>query len=182
MSIYEILLLSAGLAMDATAVLFCLSLTLPKAKRRLLIKAAVYFAFFQGGLPIIGYLAGQGFDRYIESIDHWIAFVLLWLVGGKMILEANETVKEDGLFSTKNLIVLGIATSIDALVVGVTFSFVKVNVPVAVLIIALVTFALALAAGLMARRLTHFKPSYLRVAGGLAIVFIGIKILIDHQF
>lgn len=170
-----------GLAMDATAVLFCLSVCNPGVKKTSVLKAATYFAFFQGAMPLLGYVAGLSTKGFIESYDHWIAFILLILVGGKMIYEANEAIK-DKLFSNRNLLIMGIATSIDALVVGVTFSFININLWLAAITITVVTLIFSFTAGLIAKRLSHFKPSILRIAGGAAIILIGVRILLEHLF
>lgn len=181
MPLYELIIISIGLAMDATAVLFCLSLSNPKTEKASIIKAASYFALFQGLMPVVGFVVGLGMRSYVESFDHWIAFILLSFVGGKMISEANEKVS-DGLFSVKNLLVMGIATSIDALVIGVTFSFMEINLWQAVITIGVTTFILSFIAGIVAKKLSQFKPSILRIIGGSTIILIGIRILLDHLF
>jgi putative Mn2+ efflux pump MntP len=179
MSQIELIILSAGLAMDATAVLFCLSLVNPKTKSLVLLKAATIFALFQGAMPFFGYFVGLNFKNSIQNFDHWIAFLLLIAVGGKMILEAKNENKCT-LFSNKNLLLMGIATSIDALVVGVTFSLVEINLYYAMINIAVVTLLLSMTAAVAAKRISSINPKYLHLLGGIAIILIGVKILIEH--
>lgn len=179
MPYFELIILSAGLAMDASAVLFCLSLSNTKAKFLTLLKAATIFAVFQGAFPFFGYFIGLNFKGFIQSFDHWVAFILLLIVGGKMIAEAKNK-KQCTLFSNKNLLLMGVATSIDALVVGVTLSFVEINLYFAMINIAVVTLILSLTAGFLAKKFSFLNPRYLRYSGGIAIILIGVKILLDH--
>lgn len=165
--------------MDASAVLFCLSLSNAKAKFLTLLKAATIFAVFQGVMPFFGYFVGLNFKGFIQNFDHWAAFILLLIVGGKMIAEAKNE-NQCTLFSNKNLLLMGVATSIDALVVGVTFSLVETNLYLAMINIAVVTLILSLTAGYLAKKFSLLNPKYLRFSGGIAIILIGVKILFEH--
>lgn len=175
----ELIILSAGLAMDASAVLFCLSLSNAKAKFITLLKAAIIFALFQGIMPFFGYCVGLNFKSLIQNFDHWVAFILLLIVGGKIIAEAKKG-NQCTLFSNKNLLLMGVATSIDALVVGITLSLVEINLYYAMINIAIVTLILSLTAGFLAKKFSLLNPKYLRFSGGIAIILIGVKILIEH--
>ena len=142
-------------------------------------KAALLFGFFQGLMPLAGYLLGMSIRGIIQGFDHWVAFVLLSVVGGKMLFGQNEDESEN-LYSTRKLVLLAIATSIDALVVGITFSFIEVNLFTSVLTIGLVTTVLCVAAGLVGRNISHINSKWFVTAGGLAIIGIGLKILLNH--
>jgi len=181
MSIYEIIILSIGLAMDATAVSLACSVSNSKARRRLIVKMAFFFGFFQAFMPLLGFLLGSGLRNVIQGVDHWVAFVLLAIVGGKMAFEKNEDDNEVA-YANKKIVLLATATSIDALVVGITFSFVEVNILLSIAAIGLITFILSLSAGLLGKKLAKLNPSILKIAGGVAVVLIGSKILFDHLF
>jgi len=175
----ELVILSIGLAMDATAVSLACSAIEQKAKKRVIVKAALFFGFFQAVMPLIGYTLGLTVKDLIQGVDHWIAFSLLSIVGGKMIIEKDEN-ENKTVFDNKNLLILAIATSIDALVVGITFSLISVDLIKSVITIGLITFAFSLAAGMAGKKLNKINPQYLKIAGGVFIVLIGVKILIDH--
>ena len=175
----ELVILSIGLAMDATAVSLACSAIEQKAKKRVLIKAALFFGIFQAVMPLIGYALGSTVKELIQGFDHWIALILLAIVGGKMIIEKDDD-EQGTVFDNKNLLILAIATSIYALVVGITFSLISVNLAKSVITIGLITFILSLIAGLAGKKLNKINPRYLKIAGGVFIVLIGIKILVDH--
>jgi putative Mn2+ efflux pump MntP len=146
---------------------------------------ALFFGVFQAVMPLIGYLLGTGFSEYIEKFDHWIAFALLAFIGGKMVIEAirekdgGPEEKTDAL-STGELTVLAVATSIDALAVGITFAFLKVNILPSVLLIGVTTFALSLGGVLLGNRFGAKYKTKAEVAGGVILVLIGLKILLEH--
>lgn len=173
--------MAVGLSMDAFAVSVCKGLAMKKTSIGKCAAVGAWFGGFQMLMPIIGYFLGVGFARSIESIDHWIAFVLLGFIGIKMIISSrgkDET--EDGSLSVKSMFVLAVATSIDALAVGVTFAFLQVEIFSSSLVIGIITFALS-AAGVKTGNVfgTKYK-SRAEFAGGVILVLLGVKILIEH--
>ncbi len=183
MSIVEIFILAVGLSMDAFAVSICKGLSVRKLYPRHSLITGLYFGGFQAGMPLIGYFLGTQFKSLITSIDHWIAFILLGLIGANMIRESfGEPDELNDSFSPSTMLPLAIATSIDALAVGVTFAFLNVNVASPVSIIGITTFILS-AAGVRIGNVFGAKfKSKAELAGGIVLVLIGIKILIEHLF
>ena len=140
-----------------------------------------YFGFFQALMPIIGYFLGIGFKEYITSIDHWVAFILLGLIGANMIKEAfgdEEEVDDD--LSFKTMLILAIATSIDALAVGITFAFLHVNIGYAALIIGVTTFVISVLGVKIGHVFGLRYKSKAEIAGGLILIVMGCKILLEH--
>lgn len=186
MDIFSLVMTGIGLAMDASAVSIAKGMALPKKKIiEYAIKLGLAFGFFQGMMPMLGYLAGSAFSQYIQSIDHWVAFVLLGLIGINMIKESKESKDEEETIislSYKTIIVLAVATSIDALAIGVSFAFLKVNIVLACSIIAFVTFALSFICVIVGKSLGTLFQKYAEVFGGLILIVLGIKILIEHLF
>ena len=182
MTIWEIFLISVGLAMDAFAVAVCKGLKMPKINKKQTSLIALFFGGFQGLMPLIGYFLGKQFEEHIVSIDHWITFVLLGFIGGKMIYESfkKDEDEEDKPFSIKELFVLAIATSIDALAVGITFAFLKVNIAVAVSFIGVITAGLSAIGVFIGHKFGEKYKSKAEFAGGLILVLIGLKILLEH--
>ena len=180
MSIIEIMLVAVGLSMDAFAVSICKGLALREMKWRYALVCGLYFGIFQALMPALGYLLGSRLMAIIADFDHWIAFVLLFLIGLKMIKEAGDDDKEDSNFDVKTMLLLAVATSIDALAVGISFAVLKVNVLLAVLIIGATTFAFGFA-GVKIGNLcgTRLKLGAERV-GGVILILIGTKILLEH--
>ena len=184
MGITELLLVAIGLSMDAFAVAVCKGLSMSKInyKRGLLI--ALFFGAFQGLMPFFGWVLGVQFERYIVSFDHWIAFVLLAFIGGKMLIEAFEKEEEEccGKFSIAELFVLSIATSIDALAVGITFALIEPNVGIglSVLIIGVVTFTLSLFGVIIGNKFGSRYKKLAEIAGGAILCLMGFKILFEH--
>lgn len=182
MGFLELFLIGIGLSMDAFAVAICRGLKMTKLNYRQMSIIALFFGGFQALMPFIGWLLGSQFEQYIVKFDHWIAFVLLGFIGGKMIFEAFGKDEEDccdGL-NIKELFVLAVATSIDALAVGITFAFLKVHIGFAVTIIGITTFILS-AVGVAVGH--HFGAKYKQkaeLAGGIILIFIGLKILLEH--
>lgn len=177
-----VLILAVALAMDSVAVSIAMGskhkkLTLP----RILFIAAI-FGFFQGMMPLAGYFIGISFTQYVQAYDHWIAFVLLVGLGGKMLYEAykDEFDEEVTLLTNKTLITLAIATSIDAMAVGVTFAFLQTDIYTASGIIALVTFVLCLGAVYVGKKLGSLLESKAEILGGLILITLGFKILLEH--
>ena len=183
MGIIELILLSVGLAMDAFAVSICKGLSVRELRPKHGLIAGAYFGGFQALMPLIGWLLGRQFEELIKSVDHWIAFGLLVLIGANMIRESfGGEDEQNASFSFKAMLPLAIATSIDALAVGVTFAFLEVNIVLAITLIGVITFAIS-AAGVKIGNVfgTRFK-SKAEFAGGVILILLGIKILVEHLF
>lgn len=172
--------------MDATAVSLTLGINLSKNDRvGVALKSGFFFGLFQGLMPWIGWILGINFISYIEKIDHWIAFALLSVIGGKMIIEGIRNEDEENNikdYSLKRFILLSIATSIDALAVGVSFAFLNVNIFSAVLVIGIITFIFCVIAVFLGELVGKVLKSKAEVFGGVILIFIGIKILVNHLF
>ena len=182
MSLIELFLIAVGLSMDAFAVSVCKGLSVRKAEVKHGLLVGAYFGGFQALMPAIGYLLGRQFESLITSVDHWIAFVLLGIIGGNMIREALKGEQEelDGSFTFKAMLPLAIATSIDALAMGVTFAFLQVQIVPAVLFIGVTTFVLS-AIGLKVGNVFGAKyKARAELFGGVVLVLMGIKILLEH--
>jgi putative Mn2+ efflux pump MntP len=179
---FEVMLLAAGLSMDAFAVAIGLGAKKAEPTFKLALKAGLFFGFFQALMPLVGYLAGVGFLEYIESIDHWIAFVLLGLIGGKMIYESfsDEIGEEIAKITTRMLFILAIATSIDALAAGFTLTLFSLEPIVSVILIGMTTFAFSVAGVYFGDRTGTFLESQAELLGGLILIAIGLKILAQH--
>lgn len=183
MSLLDLFLTAVALSMDAFAVAMCKGLSVGKSNIKYNLITGLYFGFFQGFMPLVGYLLGRNFQSVVESIDHWIAFVLLSLIGFSMIKEAleDETEDMDASFSPKAMLPLAIATSIDALAMGVSFSFFPdFHIIPAVLFIGSTTFVLS-AYGVYLGN--HFGVRYKaksEITGGVILVLMGVKILLEH--
>lgn len=180
MSILELFILAVGLSMDAFAVSVCKGLSLGKIKPKHMCIAGAWFGGFQALMPLIGYFVGSFFAEMIEKYDHWVAFVLLAIIGGNMIKESfDKDEKVDSSMDVKSMLLLAIATSIDALAVGVTFAFLQVQIVPAVSFIGVITFIFS-AVGVKIGSLfgTKYK-SKAELFGGIVLVLIGIKILLE---
>lgn len=174
--------MAIALAMDAFAVAICKGLTVKKIKPRHLIITGLYFGGFQAIMPLIGYFLGVNFRQYIESVDHWIAFALLSVIGANMIRESlskEEEAHTDD-FSFKSMFPLAVATSIDALAVGVTLAFLKVNVASSVSLIGIITFLLSAIGVWFGRKVGCKFKSKAEFAGGAILILMGLKILLEH--
>lgn len=182
MDLLSLFLIAVGLSMDAFAVSVCKGLATPKYKLKYSMICGAWFGGFQALMPTMGYLLGVNFKKYITAIDHWIAFVLLALIGFNMIREAlkNDDEGADPSFTAKSMLLLAIATSIDALAIGITFAFLDVNIVAAVLFIGVCTFVIS-AAGVKIGSVfgTRFK-SKAEIAGGAILIILGLRILIEH--
>lgn len=182
-----LLLMGVGLAMDAFAVSVCKGLAMRKVNKKQCFVIALFFGGFQALMPAVGWLLGSRFEQYIVSVDHWIAFILLGLIGGKMIWEAvreqeaSDVVEElDAPLDIRELLVMAVATSIDALAVGITFAFLGTPILEASLIIGITTFVICVI-GVYVGNL--FGSRYKRrasVVGGMILILLGIKILLEH--
>lgn len=181
MGIIDLFLIAVGLSMDAFAVAVCKGLSVKRANIKQGIIVGLYFGGFQAGMPLLGYLLGSNFARYIEEFDHWVAFVLLGIIGINMIRESREKEeKVNASFAPKAMLPMAVATSIDALAVGVSFAFMKVQIGWAVAFIGLITFTLS-AIGVKVGN--HFGLKYKSKAelfGGVVLIALGIKILAEH--
>ena len=169
--------------MDAFAVSVCKGLSVKKAGVKHVLTVGVYFGGFQALMPLLGFLLGYKFESFITNIDHWIAFVLLAIIGGNMIREAlgkDEDDKENDDFSFKAMLPLAVATSIDALAVGISFAFLGVDIVTAALLIGATTFVLS-GAGIFVGNIFGSKyKSKAELAGGIVLILIGAKILLEH--
>jgi len=178
----EIFLISLGLAMDSFAVAICKGLSMKKMNYKKAIIIALYFGLFQALMPVIGYFLGDTFDHEVTSIDHWIIFILLFLIGGNMIKEAfsKEEEKSNDKTDFRTMIVLAIATSIDALAIGITFAFLKVNLLLAVSLIGVTAFILSFVGVKIGNVFGDKYEKKATLAGGFILILIGIKILLNH--
>ncbi|MDY0355778.1 MAG: manganese efflux pump MntP family protein [Sedimentisphaerales bacterium] len=178
-----VLFIALGLAMDAFAVSIVAGSVYRQLRVRHALRMALFFGAFQAAMPLIGSLAGLGLKTYISPYDHWIAFGLLAFVGGKMIYEAFAIESAEKNLDPSNLMVLlalSIATSIDALAVGVTLSLLTRSVAFAVVVIGLITFGLSYVGVVIGKRFGHFCESRIEVLGGLVLIAIGVRILLAH--
>lgn len=181
MGFLELLVIAVGLSMDAFAVSICKGLSMQKMSYKNAIIAGCFFGGFQALMPVIGYLLGVQFKDYITSIDHWIAFSLLVIIGVKMIIEARKTCPvPDASFSLKSMTTMAIATSIDALAIGVSFAFLKVNIISAASIIGVTTFAFSFLGVKIGHVFGAKFESKAEFAGGFILIAMGIKILVNH--
>ncbi|MGE5496341.1 MAG: manganese efflux pump MntP family protein [Burkholderiales bacterium] len=184
MGFIELLLVSAGLSMDAFAVSLCKGLSMNKISLRNSAIISLFFGGFQAVMPLIGWVLGKQFESYITNVDHWIAFGLLAFIGGKMIFgtfkQDESTDACEAALNLKELTLLAVATSIDALAVGVTFAFLQVLIVPSVLIIGIITFSLSFAGVFIGHRFGVKLKAKAEVAGGVVLVLIGLKILLEH--
>ena len=181
MSFSELLLIAVGLSMDAFAVSVCKGLSVKQLKPRHALLAGLYFGGFQALMPVLGWLLGYRFESLITNVDHWIAFVLLALIGGNMIRESfseEEELNDD--FGVKTMLLLAVATSIDALAVGITFAFLSVRILPAAGTIGVTTFLLSIAGIYIGRAFGARWKSRAERVGGLILILIGLKILLEH--
>jgi len=182
MGIVELFILAVGLSMDAFAVAVCKGLAMRESKPESMLVVGVWFGGFQALMPLLGYAVGVQFSAAIQAVDHWLAFFLLAVIGGNMIKEALS--KDDGpadaSLAPKAMLLLALATSIDALAVGVSFAFLNVHILPAVLFIGVITFCLS-AAGVKVGSIFGSKyKSRAELFGGCILVLLGAKILLEH--
>ena len=181
MRIIELILIALGLAMDAFAVSICIGLSKNYKSLYKIIRVGLYFGFFQGIMPVFGYYLGSSFSSLVESIDHWIAFFLLSFIGISMIKEAisdkEESFEKDDL---KTMLLLAIATSIDAFVVGVTFAFINTNLLIATLLIGIITFILSIIGVRLGKKFGEKYSNKAEILGGIILILIGLKTLLEH--
>lgn len=189
MSLFSLFIIAVGLSMDAFAVAICKGLAMQKITVKKASIVGLWFGGFQGLMPLIGYILGSQFEQYITSIDHWIAFVLLGLIGGSMIKEALEKKgcdecgcgnNDNGSLTAKAMFPLAVATSIDALAVGVTFAFLKVSIVPAVSFIGIITFICSAFGVKIGNVFGEKYKSKAELAGGIILICMGCKILLEH--
>jgi putative Mn2+ efflux pump MntP len=185
MSVFEIVLIALGLSMDAFAVSITLGLSTNKPGVREMMIPGIYFGIFQALMPVTGYFAGFYFAHMVDKFQHWIAFVLLAFIGGKMIKdslskEAGEKQTDKNVFQFLNMLVLAVATSIDALAIGLTFAFYRVNIVMAALITGLITFFVSMS-GVKIGNIFGIKfKSKAEFSGGVILVLLGLKFIVEH--
>lgn len=181
MGLTELFILAVGLSMDAFAVAICKGLSIRRLRWRDALIVGAYFGLFQAGMPVLGYLLGSTFSSLITSVDHWIAFVLLSLIGGNMIRESRGDEEScDPSLRFRDMVVLAVATSIDALAVGVTFAFLRVDIVPAVSFIGLVTFVLSMVGVKVGNVFGAKYKSRAELFGGIVLILMGLKILLEH--
>ena len=182
MGVIDIFLISIGLGMDSCAVSICKGLSMKKMDWKKALIIGAYFGGFQALMPLIGYGLGLGFENIIKHVDHWIAFGLLLIIGGNMIKEAfsNENNAQDDSVNYKIMIVLAIATSIDALAIGITFAFFKINIIASIILIGIVAFILSVIGVKIGNIFGNRYGKITEIIGGIILILIGVKILLEH--
>ena len=182
MGLIELFLIAVGLSMDAFAVSVCKGLAMPKCTFKKAAIVGLWFGGFQALMPAIGYILGAQFQEAIASIDHWIAFVLLALIGGNMIHEAldNDEEEADASLDVKTMFLLAVATSIDALAIGITFAFLKVSIIPAVCFIGIVTFIISFAGVKIGNVFGARYKNKAEIVGGVILILLGLKNLLEH--
>lgn len=183
MQILELILVAIGLSMDALAVSICKGLSVNRVQPKHALAVGLYFGGFQALMPLIGYLLGIRFQTLISAFDHWIAFILLALIGVNMIRESrsdDEDAPMDAAFGPRAMLPLAVATSIDALAIGVTFAFLDVSIVPAVVLIGCITCAISAGGIYLGRVVGERFRSRAEAAGGIVLVLLGIKILLEH--
>ena len=184
---FTLLLMGVGLAMDAFAVSICKGLSMRKVNKKQCLVIGLFFGGFQALMPFLGWVLGSQFEKYITSIDHWIAFILLGFIGGKMVVEAIrekdeavEVEKMDPPLDLKEMFILAIATSIDALAVGITFAFLQVPIVEAISIIGITTFVISVIGVYVGNFFGNRYKKKAELVGGIILILIGLKILLEH--
>ncbi len=187
MGFIEFFLTGIGLSMDAFAVAICKGLGMRKVNYRQMLLIALFFGGFQALMPLLGWLLGRQFEQYITSVDHWIAFALLVLIGANMLREArkgDDTADAETVYDAPlplgQLLLMAIATSIDALAVGISFAFLGVNIWLAIAIIGTTTFLISAAGVFIGNRFGNRYEKRATIAGGIILILLGVKILLEH--
>ena len=181
MELWELIVIAVGLSMDAFAIAICKGLSVCKIEKQHMVITALWFGGAQAAMPLIGFLLGTGFQESIERIDHWVAFVLLGIIGLGMIKESREQCKPlDASFSAKVMFPLAIADSIDALAAGVTFAFLEVKIIPAILLIGVITFLFSAFGVWLGNRFGEKYRAKAELAGGIILILMGTKILLEH--
>lgn len=181
MQLWELFVIAVGLSMDAFAVSICKGLSVQRLRWSHALTAGAWFGAFQALMPLAGWLLGTRFEGLITNVDHWVAFVLLVLIGGNMVKESRGACEAlDASFAVRAMFPLAVATSIDALAVGVSMAFMSVHILASAAVIGVVAFALSVTGGLVGRRLGCLFQRRAELTGGLVLIAIGVKILIEH--
>ena len=180
-------MIGVGLSMDAFAVAICKGLAMPKLDKVQTLVIALFFGGFQALMPFIGWMLGKQFEAYITSFDHWIAFILLAIIGGKMILDVikdgddeEETAVTESKLDIKELFMLAVATSIDALAVGISFAFLQVKIVSAITLIGCTTFCISAIGVFVGHKFGAKYEDKASLVGGVILILIGLKILLEH--
>jgi len=181
MELWELLVIAVGLSMDAFAIAICKGLSVEKMEKKHMVITGAWFGGAQALMPLIGFLFGTGFQSAMEQIDHWIAFILLGIIGLGMIKESREQYKPlDASFSAKVMFPLAIADSIDALAAGVTFAFLEVKIVPAIVLIGVITFVFSAFGVWLGNRFGERHKSKAEFTGGIILIIMGTKILLEH--
>ena len=181
MELWELFVIAVGLSMDAFAVSICKGLSTKDVRREHMVVTGLYFGGFQALMPLAGYLLGSRFQSMIQRVDHWIAFVLLALIGANMVRESQgEAEHLDDSFTPGTMLPLAVATSIDALAVGVTFAFLNVRIIPAAALIGVTTFALSAIGMRLGNVFGARYQARAELAGGIVLILMGVKILLEH--
>ena len=183
MSFVEILLIGIGLSMDAFSVSICKGLTTKQFSWKMALTCGLWFGFFQALMPVIGYFLGSQFEQYITAVDHWIAFGLLFLIGANMIREAvwgKDDQQNNSAMDFKTMLLLAIATSIDALAVGISFACIQVKIWSSILIIGVTTFLFSVLGVKIGNVFGSKFEKSAGIIGGIILILIGLKILLEH--
>ncbi|CAK7012428.1 MAG: putative manganese efflux pump MntP [Paraeggerthella hongkongensis] len=187
MGFVELLLVGVGLSMDAFAVSVCKGLCMKRLNMRQALVIALFFGGFQALMPLIGWALGTQFEQFITPVDHWIAFGLLLIIGAKMLWDSFHgdddeqlSCAVDGRLDLRELTMMAVATSIDALAVGITFAFLRVDIVASVVVIGVTTFALSLVGVAVGHRFGARYEKTATIAGGVVLILIGLKILLEH--
>lgn len=184
MSFLELLLMAIGLSMDAFSVSVCKGLTTKRFSWRMALTCGLWFGFFQAMMPVVGYFLGSQFARYIEAIDHWIAFGLLFLIGANMIREAfwgQKDHEHNGALDVKTMFLLAVATSIDALAVGVSFACIQVELWSSLALIGVIAFVFSVLGVRIGNVFGAKFEKSAEMTGGIILIIIGLKILLEHM-
>lgn len=183
MTIIEILIIAVGVSMDAFAVSICKGLSVCRVRPRDVLSVALWFGGFQALMPLVGYFLGVSFADFVGSVDHWIAFILLGIIGGNMLKESfhrNGSCEVASDFSFRTMLAMAVATSIDALAIGVSLAFLKVSIWQAVILIGLTTGAFSAVGILIGNMFGSRYKSKAEFAGGFILIAMGLKILLEH--
>lgn len=182
--IFELIFISIGLAADAFAVSILKGLEIRKVKLKHCLIIGMYFGLFQAIMPLIGYFVGHTFEHFVVSVDHFIMFILLSIIGINMILDtfSKKEVKLNNSLKFGEMIVLAFATSVDAFAVGITFSFLKLNIIFSVLIIGIITFIISSIGTMIGTSVGKILKNKAQLIGGIMLILIGFKILLEHLF
>lgn len=183
MQIAELLIIAIGVSMDAFAVAVCKGLSVQRLQVKHVVSTSLWFGGFQALMPLVGYFLGVSFADFVSDVDHWIAFILLGIIGGNMIKEScskDDVCSIEPDFSFRTMFTMAVATSIDALAIGVSFAFLHVNIWTAVLFIGVVTSAFSGAGVLIGKHFGCRYKSKAEFAGGIILIAMGLKILLEH--